>query len=230
MKPNKLAIIVALKSELTKDFFNSFDWKKVDGFEYVYKKTNTNEILLILSGVGKVNAARAIQFAYNAYDIKNFVNVGSAGSRKENIKFGHICFISKAKYLDVDATTFGYKIGQVPNEPQYFRTNNHNMKIAINGIHYDNFKVHKKAVLGTADSFINDNNARNFNISDDIDCIDMEGTSIIQVANKLNDVKIQVIKVISDNISSKEEKWTEGVKQINKITTQIISNYISNGN
>lgn len=222
MKRNKLAIIVALKSELSEKILNSSKLIKINNFECALYKTKTQKVLFIFSGVGKANAARATQFAISELKYKNILNIGSAGANKTDLQFKDVCLIKNARYIDVDTTIFGYKIGQVPHEPELFEIKSTNIKGITDQIRSLNLKVHETCNLGTADSFVNKNNNKGFSLTKDIDCIDMEGSSIVQVASKFKNINLLIIKVISDNKTYKKNHWTNNIEQIKTIISNII--------
>lgn len=208
------AIIVALSSELPDHFLDTWIYKENHGCRYFQKK-NT---ILVFSGVGKVNAAHMTTLLINLFDLKSIINIGSCGTKNKKYRLGQIFLIKRAKYIDVNATTFNYKLGQIPHEALYFDTNN-----SLNSHLLDKLINHyqcSQGILGTADSFISSQNLTNFNYKT-VDINDMEGTAILQITHKYQ-IPCSLIKVVSDNISG-NHSWYHGIKKIDITIGNIIN-------
>ena len=72
------------------------------------------DVVIVRSGVGKVNAALCVQLLIDAFNADMIINTGVAGSLNNDINIGDIVVSTDAVYHDVDATLFGYQKGEVP--------------------------------------------------------------------------------------------------------------------
>ncbi|MBU8905548.1 5'-methylthioadenosine/S-adenosylhomocysteine nucleosidase [Desertibacillus haloalkaliphilus] len=89
----------------------------IAGCEFHHGKINDMEVVLLKSGIGKVNAAIATTLLIQLYSPTYVINTGSAGGFNEGLKVGDIVISTEVRYNDVDATVFGYEFGQVPRMP-----------------------------------------------------------------------------------------------------------------
>ncbi|MCF0227549.1 MAG: hypothetical protein HUJ52_01880 [Malacoplasma sp.] len=209
----KYGIIIALESELGPKFLKK--WKKVkDKWATFYKKKNKkDEAVLIFSGVGRVNASIATSYLIQVQKVNIIVNIGSCGANNKKLKKGSVHHISRAKYIDVDNRIFEYEICQIPREKVWFEID----YIKPAGKHLS---------LGSSESFVGCKNKHKFNISKDVDIIDMEGAGIIQTANKLHFNNLVMVKIVSDSIHSTTDKWRKEIINVHTIMEAFIKKII----
>ena len=78
------------------------------------------EVVLVHSGIGKVNAAIATQILITEFKVDYVINTGVAGSLDPSLNiFDVVCSIDAIEH-DFDATYFGYERGQVPQAKSPF--------------------------------------------------------------------------------------------------------------
>ena len=209
----KIGVLIAYKSELPKDYLKS--WKKVErgAMTYYTKKGKRNDVFLILSGFGKVNATIATTYFIEVLKVNALLNMWSCGANNKKLKKGSVHFVGRARYIDVDNRVFGYKLAQVPRESIWFDVNM-----------YKVIKTKPKNLLslGTTESFVTYENKHKFSIFKDIDIIDMEGACILQTANKLRFDTLIMIKIVSDSIHSTTDKWRKLIVNIHEIMVAFI--------
>lgn len=75
------------------------------------------EVVILQSGIGKVNAAVGTTLLLDVYQPEAIINTGSAGGFGEGLEIGDVVVSSEVRHHDVDAVVFGYEHGQVPNMP-----------------------------------------------------------------------------------------------------------------
>ncbi|AGM26153.1 5'-methylthioadenosine/S-adenosylhomocysteine nucleosidase [Spiroplasma syrphidicola EA-1] len=161
----------------------------------VYQK---NDWLFAITKIGQVNAAIALTTIIQNFDISKIFNLGTAGSLIPTVKIQDIVIIEKAYYTFADATVFGYQLGQIPQEPFGYQSDQTLMtclkKIAPDA---------KVGLLGTSDVFINSSNhlAHLRAIPVELTVSDMEGTAFFQTAYSFN-IPIVAVKIISDQVFS----------------------------
>ncbi len=171
-------------------------------------------INVLLTGIGKVNAAMILSEYLSKNSVDKIINIGFAGG---NIAYNvnDIVLVEKASYHDFDLSLFGYKKGQVPGFPEVFQSDetlyNQARKVIENA---------KSGHLFTGDYFMT--------TPVEIPAVfDMEGTSLYQVAHYHN-IPILSIKIISDVIgmddhyqSYKTFEQTKGAHMIYHIYQKI---------
>ncbi len=162
-------------------------------------------------GIGKVNAAYATtQMVAHLRPFageKLLMNVGVAGGSHLVKSIGDIVIGDKLFYHDVNATAFGYSYGQVPRQPEYFRTSQQKKMLVRIGQKCLTDSV-QNVYLGdvaTGDRFVEE--------VDDVKeimghfprvlAIEMEAAAMAQVATKSR-MDFAVIKAISDFPNSPE--------------------------
>ena len=82
--------------------------------EFHQGRIGGTEVVVVRSGVAKVNAALCVQILVDEFAVTHVINTGVAGSLDARINIGDIVLSTDACYHDVDATIFGYKPGEVP--------------------------------------------------------------------------------------------------------------------
>ena len=79
------------------------------------------DVVLVLAGIGKVNAAITTSKLLEYFDVDYLINIGVAGGQN-GVKHKDVVISTDVVYHDVDATCFGSKYvrGQVPGMPATF--------------------------------------------------------------------------------------------------------------
>lgn len=80
-------------------------------------KINGKDVVILQGGVGKVNAAICTTLLLTNYDIEYVINIGSAGGLKDDENVGDVVISSHVVYHDVDLTSFGRRLGELPDVP-----------------------------------------------------------------------------------------------------------------
>lgn len=75
------------------------------------------EIIVLQSGIGKVNAAVGTAILLERHQPDVVINTGSAGGFAADLAIGDIIVSDEVRHHDVDAVVFGYEMGQVPGMP-----------------------------------------------------------------------------------------------------------------
>ena len=71
-------------------------------------------IVVVRSGIGKVNAGLCTQILIDRYGVDLVINTGIAGSLRNEIDIADIVISTDALQHDVDASGFGYDLGVIP--------------------------------------------------------------------------------------------------------------------
>ena len=163
-------------------------------------KLKGKDVVIVRSGIGKVNAAICTQILVDKYSVDAVINTGIAGSLNASIDIGDIVLSEDALQHDMDATGFGYEPGVIPRmETSVFKADNMLRKIAKESCEKVNpdIKVFEGRVV-SGDQFISDKDKKKY-ILDNFSgyCTEMEGAAIAQVAY-LNNIPFLIIRAISD--------------------------------
>lgn len=157
-------------------------------------------VVVVRSGVGKVNAAVCTQILIDDFKVDAVINTGIAGSLKAEINIGDLVVSTDLVHHDMDAVNFGYPLGQIPQMDVFsFEADEKLALLAKEACEEVNpeIQVFRGRVV-SGDQFIADKAAKN-RISENFDgyCTEMEGAAIAQAAY-LNGVPFVVLRAISD--------------------------------
>ena len=112
----KIGIIGAMEVEVEalKSEMNVKSVVTKASMEFCEGTIGNTEVVIVRSGVAKVNAGICVQILVDLFNVTHIINTGVAGSLDARINIGDIVLSTDACYHDVDATVFGYKKGEVP--------------------------------------------------------------------------------------------------------------------
>lgn len=219
---NKFGIIGAEEQEieLFKPYFEGNVVKKC-GLTVYDGKIFGRDVVFACAGIGKVNACLCTQVLISNFDAEGIINCGIAGAISHDLSVLDMVVSEKAFQHDVDATYFGYALGQVPRTPSVFTVASAalvNATIAAyknlqsGMIHFDRKRAappslesdlqKSKIVKGTiasGDMFVTTAAQREkiLGICAETSCVEMEGAAIAQAAS-VNNVPFVIIRSISD--------------------------------
>ena len=114
-----IGIIGAMEEEVKAlaDMMSGVKTATVAGMVFKKGQLKGKDVVVVRSGIGKVNAAVCTQILADKYNVDCVINTGVAGSLKNEINIGDIVVSSDAVQHDMDATGFGYAMGVIPRMP-----------------------------------------------------------------------------------------------------------------
>lgn len=180
---------------------------KKASMEFYEGSLQGKQVVVVRSGIGKVNAGLCTQILVDVFDVKKVINTGIAGSLDARIDIGDIVVSTEALQHDMDATQFGYPLGQIPRmETLAFPADEVMIKTARESCEKVNpeIKVFEGRVV-TGDQFVADKELKE-HIRQNFKglCTEMEGAAIAQAA-WLNQVPFVIIRAISDKADDSAE-------------------------
>ena len=202
----KIAIIGAMEEEvaLLREKNSNREQQTIAGCEYTTGNMDGAEVILLRSGIGKVNAAMSTTILLDRFKPDYVINTGSAGGFHPNLNVGDIIISSEVRHHDVDVTAFGYEYGQVPQLPAAFEANSELVEIAEAAATEIGSVQVVKGLIATGDSFMNDPK-RVEAIRDkflNLQAVEMEAAAIAQVSYQFG-IPFVIIRSLSD-IAGKE--------------------------
>ena len=198
----KIGIIGAMELEVEtlKEHMSAANISKKANMEFYEGTLNGTDVVIVRSGVGKVNAALCVQILADLFHVTAVINTGVAGSLNAKLNIGDILVSTDALHHDVDATLFGYQPGEVPQLGcREFVADARLAKLAVAACEEVNPDIHASTgrVL-SGDQFISSKAVKEHLIQEfHGDCTEMEGASIAQGAF-LNEIPFVIIRAISD--------------------------------
>ena len=210
-----IGIIAAMDEELSflKQSINISDVVDIAGITFYKGDLGDISVVIVQSGIGKSAAAMAATLLYAHFNVSHIYNTGTAGGLGADVAIGDVIVGTKIAYFDVDVTAFGYKLGQVPNNPEYYSSSKELVETAIaQDIKHKTkqYQVHTGMIL-SGDTFVSnieqkDDILANFNAAQ---ALDMESAAIAQVCSKFN-IPFIVVRSISDNAGESANELFKG--------------------
>jgi len=205
-----LGIIGAMDEEvaLLKSQLKSATTETHAGFEYTLGHYSGHPIVLLKSGIGKVNAAIGATLLCQHYSPKLVINTGSAGGFDPSLEVGDLVIGEAVCHHDVDVTPFGYALGQVPGQPSCFLADPALIEVAQQALKTLPQLKAKTGLIATGDRFMYDPQdvqavRQKF---PDMMASEMEAAAIAQVCHAFH-VPFVIIRALSD-IAGKENALT----------------------
>ncbi|GGH11510.1 5'-methylthioadenosine/adenosylhomocysteine nucleosidase [Paenibacillus segetis] len=198
----RIAIITAMEEEMA-PFRSQSQIKvktqvgKVIIEEVIYRG---EPLILVESGIGKVNAAIATTLLIERYKPDLIINSGSAGAFAAGLSVGDVIVATQYVYGDVDATCFGYEPGQVPQMPAKYELNAAWLDMARQTATAADLPYFLDfGLVLTLDSFMSESE-RVEGIKSTFPSVkvsDMEGLGIVQAAAQYG-IPVLAVKAVSD--------------------------------
>lgn len=158
------------------------------------------EVVVVRSGIGKVNAAVCTQILADRFGADVIINTGIAGSLDAGIDIGDIVISTDAVEHDMDASIFGDPIGQIPRMDTFsFPADERLVKLAKEVNEKANPDIHTwTGRIVSGDQFVSSSEKKEELIRlFGAKCTEMEGAAIAHAAY-LNHISCVIIRAISD--------------------------------
>jgi len=176
---------------------------------------HNKNVVIVTSGIGKVNAAICAQILIDDFNVDYVINVGIAGGTKENIYPGDIVIGDNLVQHDMDTSAFGDRIGQIPRLDTFeFKCDKKLVGYAIEACKDIVGHNYFTGRIVSGDQFIASIDKIKW-LNSEFECLacEMEGASIAQVCY-LNEIPFIVIRSISDNANNGAHMDYEKFKDI----------------
>ncbi|EPC04521.1 5'-methylthioadenosine/S-adenosylhomocysteine nucleosidase [Litchfieldella anticariensis FP35 = DSM 16096] len=117
------------------------------------------DVVILQSGIGKVNAAVGTTLLLDMYHPEAVINTGSAGGFDDRLEVGDVVISTEVRHHDVDAVAFGYEHGQVPRMPAAYQPDPRLVNIARECIESMGELRVLEGLIATGDVFMADPDA-----------------------------------------------------------------------
>lgn len=226
----KVGIIGAMEVEvdLLKDKLANCIVEKEGAFEFYRGTIAGMDVVVLLSGIGKVSATVATTLLIERYKPDYIINTGTAGGLR-HVKMGDLVIGTEVGYHDADVTAFGYKLGQMAQQPVRFISDSFLLNVVNKSIELLSAEqIIFKGVILSGDSFMSDVERVN-QVRDNFPkalAVEMESAAIAQTCTQLN-VPFIVVRAISDLAGEGNSKsYDTFVKEAGQISAEMIINCI----
>lgn len=199
---NNVGIIVAMQEELDEilNIMQKIEKKIIYDITFFEGNIEDTNVIVVKSGVGKVNAARTTQILIDKLEIKFIINVGSAGALNPILNIGDIVIADKLIQHDFDITAFEHEKGYITGVGDYIYSDYELVKKIqniANKIKNETYKINT-GVIASGDIFCTDIAMKNkIYTKFGAECVEMEGAAIAQVCY-LDKIPFVVLRSISD--------------------------------
>jgi adenosylhomocysteine nucleosidase len=210
-------IIGAMEDEvkLLREAMTDAERIQIADFEFYSGKIEKKPVILLRSGIGKVNAAVGCALLLDRFKPDLVINTGSAGGIDPSLTFGDAIISEGLLYFDADVTGFNYAPGQIPGMPPVFLTP---LELTVRaeaavdelkneGVLPPDFR-HVRGIIGSGDVFMHESGRieavrKTFPA---VRAVEMEGAAIAQTCF-LFKIPAIIIRAVSD-IAGEESPLT----------------------
>lgn len=189
---------------------------KAGGLIFYEGKLNDVDVVIVKSGIGKVNAALCAQRLILQFNVTHIINTGVAGATVHGAKIFDIVISTDAVYHDMDAVGFGYAPMEIPQMKKIEFVAEEKMIAAVeqafNETLADKHNLFKGRVA-SGDQFISSKEKKAAIIKmASPACVEMEGAAIAHTCH-LSNIPFVIIRSLSDVADEGAEElnnsWTE---------------------
>lgn len=196
-----IGIIGAMEEEIVtmKEKINITKEEVIAGCTFFTGSYLDNKVVLVKSGIGKVNGAICAQAMIDNFKVDAMFMTGVAGALDSRLRLGDIVISEDTAQHDMDTTSFGDPIGVIPRmEESFFKADKGLVDMARDiAKDVDEYQI-IFGRIASGDQFISSEEKKKV-IADTVGglCAEMEGAAIAQ-ACWLNKVPFLIIRAISD--------------------------------
>ncbi len=170
--------------------------------DFIKGHINNNEVVLVCSGVGKVNAAITTEILITQFKATKVINLGVAGGVLP-LKPLDLVISDKLCYHDFDVRVFNYEMGFIPGYKKYFEASKELIDMAIKIADENNFNYHV-GLIASGDQFMTDSKILK-RVDENVISAEMEGAAIAHVCD-MHNTDFLVLRCISDILDSKDQE------------------------
>ena len=226
----KIGIIGAMEPEvkaLRESLEHPLSWEQ-SGALFISGSLGNHEVIVVQSGIGKVLASITTSVLIQQYKVNMVINTGTAGGIGAGLVIGDLVIADNVAYFDVDATTFGYKIGQVPGMPLYFESSTYLKSEMLEASKKMNQTAHVGLIV-SGDTFVS-SPSKIYEIKaafPDALAVEMEGAAIGHTAAQFG-IPFLIVRAISDTADSEAtETHEEFVNRTGTLSAQLVIEFVN---
>ena len=225
----KVGIIFAMKEELDalKKYLELEKEYEIFNLKFYEGKISDVDVVLVQSGIGKVNAARTTQILIDNIKVDYIFNIGVAGGLDKSLSVGDIVIGEKLVQHDFDITAFGHNKGFIPDVGDFIDADSYLINLANEVLLNDKEISVKHGVIASGDIFCSESwMSEKINKKFNALACEMEGASIAQVCY-LCHIPFLILRSISDvpnnnNVVTYEEFLEHSTKVIAKSMKKLL--------
>ena len=226
----KYGIICAMEEEIKvlRAQLTNANEENIANMIFYSGQINDHEVVLVRAGIGKVQAGVTTAFLIQNFKVDTVINSGSAGGIGTGLAVGDLVLSTGAAYHDASATVFGYKPGQLPQQPQIFEADQELLQAVSEAASQAGLQV-KPGLIVTGDQFVSSQAqiAAIKEIYPQALCCEMEGAAVAQVAYQF-DKPFLIVRAMSDvGDEDAGQSFDEFIIDAGKKSAQMILNLLA---
>lgn len=226
----KYGIICAMEEEIKvlRAQLTNANEENIANMIFYSGQINDHEVVLVRAGIGKVQAGVTTAFLIENFKVDAVINSGSAGGIGTGLAVGDLVLSTGAAYHDASATVFGYKPGQLPQQPQIFEADQELLQAVSEAASQAGLQV-KPGLIVTGDQFVSSQAqiAAIKEIYPQALCCEMEGAAVAQVAYQF-DKPFLIVRAMSDvGDEDAGQSFDEFIIDAGKKSAQMILNLLA---
>ena len=215
--------IKALRAQLT-----NANEENIANMIFYSGQINDHEVVLVRAGIGKVQAGVTTAFLIENFKVDAVINSGSAGGIGTGLAVGDLVLSTGVAYHDASATVFGYKPGQLPQQPRIFEADQELLQAVSEAASQAGLQV-KPGLIVTGDQFVSSQAqiAAIKEIYPQALCCEMEGAAVAQAAYQF-DKPFLIVRAMSDvGDEDAGQSFDEFIIDAGKKSAQMILNLLA---
>lgn len=199
----KFGIIGAMSEEIVelKNSMIDIEEKKISSLTFYSGKLCNKDVVIVESGIGKVNAAITTTLLINEFKVNKIIFTGVAGAVNPKISVTDIVVGTELLESDMDVTAGGnYKLGEIPRmKNSYFKADPYLFTIAksVATKLFGEDKVFEGRIISRDEFVASSEKVNNLRKVFSAECVEMEGAAVGHVCEILN-IPFIVLRSISD--------------------------------
>ncbi|MHA8138658.1 5'-methylthioadenosine/adenosylhomocysteine nucleosidase [Lactobacillaceae bacterium Scapto_B20] len=225
----KYGILCAMDEEIKSlhDSLENETTKTIKGIDFFAGTINGESVVLVKSGIGKVEAGITSVLLVTEFDVDIIINTGSAAGIGKGLSVGDVVVSTETAYHDADATAAGYVYGQVPDQPARFKADQHFVDQLVAASKAVGLQA-KTGLIVSGDQFIASQTQIDRILKHFPDALssEMEGAAVGQVANQFH-IPYVVIRAMSDvGDENADMSFNEFVIEAGKQSAKMMLNFL----
>lgn len=228
-----IGIICPMETELEPLLANAtkITVSNISGMTFYKGVLCRKKVVMVVCGVGKVNAAMCAEALITQFNVSAVINSGVAGTTNETLAQGDLVISTDAVHHDVDATALGCAMGEIPDmDVSCFKADFRLIEVAKEAA----TKLVARGVrvtlgrIASGDVFVQkQEDKKRIREAFEPYAVEMEGAAVAQVAYQ-NDVPFVIIRSISDSANGEANlEYAEFLPLAVKNSTELVMGMLS---
>ena len=229
----KIGIIGAMHEEIMelKNSMTNINEVQISNLKFYEGKLCSKNIVLVESGIGKVNAAISTTLLISQFKVEKIIFTGVAGAVNPKIKVTDIVIGTDLVESDMDVTAGGnYKLGEIPRmKSSHFKADPYLLTLAesVAVKLFGSDKVHRGRIISRDEFVASSEKVNKLREIFSAECVEMEGAAVAHVCEVMN-IPFIVIRSISDKADDEAGMtFDEFVKIAAKHSKSIVEGILS---